>query len=232
MKKNLFQKKVEKILEYAKLGKKIHVPTKLHGLLPNGKEIEIVVITKDMLEKDETIKLLAAWRAKSNIWFPAQFRVTFNSTKKWAKEQLLNKKDRILFFFQLAGSNKPFGHAGLYRFNYKEKWCEGDNMIRGIESEETRGGMTVGFKLLYDWTFRYLKFDKMYLWLNYDNTQAKAVHYRNGFKNEYLIPLVKKVSRGRVSWVEQDPSENIVANKFFLRMYLKNPYNDLKVKKS
>lgn len=213
-----FPKRVEKILKSLKTGKKIDVPSKLHGILPNGKKIKMSVITEDMLKNNKTIKLLAAWRDKSNRWFPAQFKVTLDGTKKWATEQLLKKKDRILFFLQLIGDNKPFGHVGLYRFDYKEKSCEIDNIIRGEEREKTRGGMTIGLRMLINWTFFYLGVQKLYLKVFSDNARAISLYTRLGFKEVDRTPLMKKVENNVASWVEVNANEN---KKNFKRYFVK-----------
>ena len=202
--KNIFQSNIEKILRILKHGKKTSVPSKMKAILSNGKRLEIYVITKNLLDKDLVIKLLAEWRDKANIWFPSQFKVTFEGTKKWAHEQLINKKDRILFFLQVEGEKEPFGHIGFYRFDYGKKSCEIDNVIRGENSERSRGGMTTGLQILIDWTFKYLSIDNLYLKVFSDNTRAINLYERLGFSEVNRAPLFKSINNGVVSWVEDD----------------------------
>ena len=202
--KNIFQSNIEKILRILKHSKKTSVPSKMEAILSNGKKLEIYVITKNLLDGDLVIKLLAEWRDKANIWFPSQFKVTFEGTKKWAHEQLINKKDRILFFLQVEGEKEPFGHIGLYRFDYGKKSCEIDNVIRGENSERSRGGMTTGLQILIDWTFKYLSIDNLYLKVFSDNTRAIKLYERLGFSEVNRVPLFKSINNGVVSWVEDD----------------------------
>jgi len=57
-----------------------------------------------------------------------------------SKEQLLDKKDRILYFLFAGKNKKPFGHIGLYRIDYEKKSVELDNIIRGVKSGDSKGG--------------------------------------------------------------------------------------------
>ena len=215
--KNIFQSNIEKILRILKHGKKTSVPSKMEAILPNGEKLEIYVITKNLLDKDLVIKLLAKWRDKANIWFPSQFKVTFEGTKKWAHEQLINKKDRILFFFKLKDEKKPFAHAGLYRFDYKNQSCEIDNVIRGEESENTKGAITVGLKALINWSFMHLGIKDLYLKVFSDNTRAIKLYERLGFSEVNRAPLFKSINNGVVSWVE-DNNRKESTDRYFVTM--------------
>jgi len=202
--KNIFQSNIENFFRILKHGKEISAPSKMEAILPNGGKLEIYVITKNMLDEDLVIKLLAKWRDKANVWFPAQFKVTLKGTKKWAHEQLIDKKDRILFFFKVKDEKVPFAHAGLYRFDYEKHSCEIDNVIRGENSESSKGGMTTGLQTLIDWTFKYLSIDNLYLKVFSDNTRAIKLYKRLGFSEVNRVPLFKSINNGVVSWVEDD----------------------------
>lgn len=220
MNESIFQKRVEETFRNLKLGKPTPTPAILYAPLINGKKLTIYVVTKKLLSKKKTIELLADWRDKSNIWFPAQFKVTFDGTKKWAKEQLLEKKDRILFFLQVEKENTPFGHIGLYRFNFDEKSCEIDNIIRGIYTEQTKGAMTISLKLLIDWTYKFLGVKNIYLQVVSDNEKAIALYHRLGFKEVSRVPLIEKTENGVVTWVEVGEANKHIAKRFFVKMHL------------
>lgn len=215
--KNIFQYNIEKIFRILKHSKKTSVPPKMEEILPNGEKLEIYVITKNLLDEDLVIKLLAKWRDKANAWFPAQFKVTTEGTKKWAQEQLIKKKDRILFFLQVEGEKEPFGHIGLYRFDYGKKFCEIDNVIRGENSESSKGGMTKGLQVLIDWTFKYLSIDNLYLKVFSDNTRAIKLYERLGFSEVNRTPLFRSINNGVVSWVEDD-SKKESTDRYFVTM--------------
>ncbi len=221
MNEDNFQEKIELILHDLKFGKNIPTPASSSALLLSGEKMSMYTITTALLNQDKIISILAQWRDKNNIWFPAQFRVTFDGTKKWAKEQLLDKRDRILFFLQAEKSKDPFGHIGLYRFNYTEKSCEIDNVIRGIESKETRGGMTIGLQLLIDWTYTYLKVERLYLQVFSDNEKAISLYKRVGFEEVERTPLRKKIENDVVSWVEYEKDDGFIAKRYHIKMALK-----------
>lgn len=220
MTETAFRERVEKIFKNLKLEKKTTAPAILYDVLPNGEKLMVFVITGDMLEKDKTIRLLAKWRDKSNIWFPAQFRVTFEGTKKWAKEQLLDKKDRILFFLKIDSQKEPFGHIGLYRFDFFEKSCEIDNVIRGKDNKQTKGGMSISLQLLIDWTFKYLLIKRLYLRVFSDNERAVSFYNRLGFLELDRTPLVEKRENNITSWVDAVEGAKRDIKRYFIRMYL------------
>lgn len=221
MKTDSFKRATEKILHALKTDKKISVPSRLFKKLPNKKKLNAYVVTTKLLEDDRVIKLLADWRQKSNLWFPSQFNVTVDGTKNWASNQLLKKKDRILFFLQVEGEKEPFGHIGLYRFDYGKKSCEIDNVIRGENSESSKGGMTTGLQILIDWTFKYLLIQRLYLRVFSDNQRALRFYERLGFLELDRTPLVEKRENNIVSWIEAEKnSKNI--KRYFVRMYLDN----------
>lgn len=221
MKISSFQKKTEDILFSLKNEKNINIPFEMSVVLPSGKALNIYVISKSFVQEAKTISLFAAWRDKANIWFPAQFPVTIPGTKKWAVEQLHNKKDRILFFMKLKNSSKPFAHIGLYRFNYDDKSCEIDNVIRGDDVAGTKGAMTIGIKILVDWTFTYLKVKKLFLQVFSDNKKAMKLYEEVGFKKVSQTPLVEKEENGVVMWVHpQKHYEAKEIKRYFVKMVL------------
>lgn len=215
--KNFFQSNVEKIFYTLKHSRKTSVPPRMEAILPNARKLGIYVISNDLVDENLTVKLLAKWRDKANVWFPAQFKVTLAGTKKWAKEQLIGKKDRILFFFKVKDEKKPFAHAGLYRFDYENKSCEIDNVIRGKESKNTKGAMTIGLKTLINWSFRHLGVKNLYLKVFSDNIRAIKLYERLGFSEVNRVPLFKSVNNGVVSWVEDD-SRKESTNRYFVTM--------------
>src|SRR5258706_8149671 len=127
--KNSYQTRIERILYALKHDVSCDVPEEITVLLSNERKLRLYVISKTQTESDLVIRILAQWRDKANVWFPSQFPVTIEGTKKWAQEQLLNKRDRILFFVEIqGGEDNPFAHVGLYRFDFKKRTCEIDNI--------------------------------------------------------------------------------------------------------
>lgn len=218
--KNTFKKKIEKIFYDLKRNRKTIAPPEIEATLSNGRTIRLFVITEELLKRSSTIAFLASWRKKSNRWFPSQFQVTLAGTKKWAKEQLLDKSDRILFFFQAQNDAKPFGHAGFYRFDFENKSCELDNIIRGRISLKTKGGMTRGLEVLTKWGFEYLGLQKLDLRVFADNNRAVALYKRLGFREIEKIPLLRRKEKKSISWVEAKDHNEKQAKRFFVKMSL------------
>lgn len=197
---------------------KLNQPCRLSPIIPIQKDALIVgylrIVSKVSLKDPREIRLLAAWRRKYARWFPSQFRVTFKGTRKWVQEQLLEKEDRILFMIE--DLNKlPIGHIGLYRFNFDERFCEIDNVIRG--RKYLPGIMTAALNTLCAWGFSELKLKSMYLRVFADNEKAVTFYRRGGFTKVEKIPLKKIVTKGAIVWKEIE-TDTEKAQRYFLQM--------------
>lgn len=220
--KSIYQKGIERILCALKYDTSCEVPAEITVPLPTGKKLRLYVISKNLIMRDDVINTLAEWRDKANIWFPSQFPVTIEGTKKWACEQLLDKPDRILFFVEIEGGNDgPFAHVGLYRFNYEDRTCEIDNIIRGKNTLASKGGVTTALQAMIDWAFTNLGLTALYLQVFSDNKRAIALYKRLGFGEDNRVPLIKKVDSKVISWIEPKPGKNIEQiTRYFVRMKL------------
>lgn len=199
-----YKKKIEKKLKNLKNRKNKNTPHEIDVVLSDGTAVQMYVINDVHVIDDDVIKHLADWRDAANEWFPAQFPVTHEGTKRWAKNLLHDKEDRILFFIKKRGSDTPFGHMGLYRFDYGNKNAEIDNVIRGVVSDDTRGAMTEVLKEFMKWTFEHLELDHLHLTVFSDNTRAISLYERAGFVEKRRVPLVAKKDGDVVSWVDVD----------------------------
>lgn len=202
---------------------KLFSTLKYQGLkLPirNGHKIcgHLRLITYDILNNDKEITLLLRWRVKHQKWFPSQFKVTFARTKRWTKEQLLDKEDRILFFIE-SNENpiKQIGHLGLNRFNYKDHSCQIDNVIRG--TAYTKGMMTYALQTLIDFSFKNIGIKYLTLTTFAHNQPAIALYRRCGFKTSKKIPLEKEAKKGEIVWIPKKSKGP--AERFNLEMILK-----------
>ena len=81
-------------------------------------------------DSDETIELLTNWRNKFWDAFTVKFHATKDGTKKWLREQVYDKSDRILFLIIL--NDKKIGHIGTYRYNSIDNSAQIDNVLRSI----------------------------------------------------------------------------------------------------
>ena len=120
-------------------------------------------------------------------------------TKKWGKEQLLEKKDRILFMIEdLKGI--AIGHVGLYTFDYDKYSCEIDNIIRGEKG--VPGVMTAAIDSLCRWGRDVLGVKTFTLRCFADNAKAIALYRRSGFVEFAKIPLVQVQKKRITVWEE------------------------------
>lgn len=174
---------------------------------------ELRVITTASLEKPEHIRLLAKWRKMHERWFPSQFKVTNEGTKGWLEKAVIENKDRVLFFL-VTEKGEPVGHMGFYRFDFENKMCEADNILRGKAKKP--GIMTPALKALMTWGLCILGLEGYTLRTFSENERAIALYERCAFVRDREIPLEKKVEAGSVSWAET--SDKRKAERFFLVM--------------
>ncbi|MCL4418665.1 MAG: GNAT family N-acetyltransferase [Patescibacteria group bacterium] len=220
IKENSFKKRIFRIFENLK--KEIKDP-EAHPIIPIfDKKIFIGflrVLSVSSLESSEDIGKLAAWRKKHNWWFPAQFKVTVEGTKKWLDNLIFLQKDRLLFMVETP-SGIPFGHMGFFRFDFKDRSCEVDNIVRGENIKP--GAMTPALKALIEWAFSTLKIRTLYLTTYYDNERATVLYERCGFRILEKIPL-KKIKEGNIVKWEEDKALKGKAERYDLKMILDGP---------
>jgi RimJ/RimL family protein N-acetyltransferase len=189
-------------------------------LKKDGEAIAVMKpITVRAIDNAELIRLLAKWRQENEIWFPAQFKVTEEGTKKWLKEQVIEANDRFLFLLETP-DGIPFGHVGLYRFNFEEGACEIDNILRGAGN--IPGVMTAAVNVLDDWAFSVLGVRKLYLKVFSDNQRAIALYNRCGYKEIKKIPLKKVAENDMIKWIELPDDFKGKAERYFSIMALPN----------
>lgn len=182
-----------------------------------GERAQLRAITIRDLYDDRLIRLLAQWRDHAQDFFPSQFAVTFEGTKLWLENQVIKNFDRILFLVSSARNNMPVGHLGLYRFDWKEKSCEIDNVIRGRD-DLLPGIMTPATIQVGKWARKKLGVKILYLKVLADNQRAISLYERCGYKGVKRIPLRKEVHEGMIQWIE-DPGLK-KAERYFLQMRL------------
>lgn len=166
----------------------------------------------------ELITTLANWRKEAQVWFPSQFNVTVEGTKKWMENQVTGQKDRIFFWVEDC-EKKYVGHVGLFRFNYIDKYCEIDNIVRG-EASKFPGAMTYACSALIDWAFEKLGLETVCLRVLSDNKAALALYGRLGFMETQRTPLMKVVENDAVRWIDVIGQPYLDVEKYFVTMKL------------
>jgi len=185
----------------------------------SSKIADLVPINVDMEENDEAIKLLARWREENADAYPTQFKVTEEGTKKWLRTQLIERKDRILFFIQSL-DNMRIGHLGLSEFDFSEQSCEIDNVVRGRKTM-MKGIMTLALNTLLNWSVSKLELKRVYLRVFLDNERAIALYKRCGFKELAKIPLRRIEEKDIIKFIDIEDNSFDSADRYFLKMIWK-----------
>lgn len=176
-------------------------------------------VSKSAVDDMNEIKRLSKWRKQSEKWFPAQFKITDERTKKWFTERLMLAKDRYLFMIE-SPSGRPIGHIGLFRFNFENYACEIDNVIRG--ESDIKGIMTYAILVLINWSKKYLGVTNFTLEVFSDNEKAINLYKRCGFLPSKKIPLKKVKEKDQISWIEDPKLEKKVRR---YNLYMTYPQN-------
>lgn len=138
----------------------------------------------------EYIPLLFKWRAENQEGFNDEFRNDLHKTENWFNNILLPRKDRILYFIH-APSGEPLGHIGVSTFDFENKSCEIDNVVRGIKDGH-KGIMTHSTKTIIRWSREVLKVKDIYLRVFSDNHHAIRFYESNKFIKLHNIPVEGK----------------------------------------
>lgn len=171
-----------------------------------------VLTTRDAQE-ERLIRLLARWREENFDAYLTRSKITVEGTQKWLESGVLENKDRLLFLLEDA-DGRPVGHMGFYRFDFAQKSCEVDNIVRG----ETRpaGVMTPALQALMRWGMEVLQMSELRLQTFADNKRAIALYERCGFRETGRSPLTRMETPDKVEYAPTPPGGK--ADREWLRM--------------
>jgi RimJ/RimL family protein N-acetyltransferase len=167
----------------------------------------------------EYISLFGQWRKENPVGFASIFEISDKRTTFWLDDILLKREDRILFVIQ-SEVGTPLGHIGLSSFNFENKCCEIDNVVRGIKKCKP-GMMSFALEAIIEWGKKTLEVDNIFLRVLKDNLHAIEYYERNGFIKEFDIPLYKVVQEDEIKWIETKEREDQKPDRHFTYMRLK-----------
>ena len=138
------------------------------------------------------------WREKNEQWYPTVFPISKDGTINWYKEQVYGKEDRILFW--VCCNMGKIGHVGLSNFDWKNRSCDLDNILRGNDMEP--GSMTKAIEWLVKMARNYLLVQNIYLKTFGDNIKALRFYRGCGFHSVRKTPTDKIVTGNRTEYIE------------------------------
>jgi len=125
------------------------------------------------------IPLLAKWRAEHIYAFKNRDKISIKKTRDWAENILYENKDKILFIIYDLYM-MPIGHIGLAEFDYENKSCEIDNVIRG--ENDIPGIMTFALTAIINWAKEVLDTYNIKVRVIKNNKHAFKFYEKNSFK--------------------------------------------------
>lgn len=176
-------------------------------------DAKLIPISRFMENDEIIINELSNWRKENEFAYPAQFDITYEGTKKWLKNAVIDNDDRILFFIIDKLGNR-IGHIGFANCNSDKSELEIDNVLRGSKTYD-KGIMTLALKAIIDWAESILLVKRITLKVLSDNDHAIEFYKKNNFKEIDRLPLKKVVGENRIDWVDGCEKE---ADKYFIVM--------------
>ncbi len=158
----------------------------------------LMLLTTSHLEDQQIIRLCAKWRKQHEDWFPARFTVTVDGTARWLKNGVVEPPDRLLFMISV--NERYLGHVGLFRFEFDERTCEIDNIVRGESGYPGLIGDAIANMMRWGTSRLGLKGFTLQTFSN--NVKSLSLYAKLGFREVKRVPLVKIEAEDRVEWVD------------------------------
>lgn len=158
----------------------------------------LTLLTTSHLEDQQIIQLCAKWRKQHEDWFPARFTVTVDGTARWLKNGVVETPDRLLFMVSVNGAY--LGHVGLFRFEFDDRTCEIDNIVRGESGYPGLIGDAITNMMR--WGSNRLGLKGYTLQTFSNNERSLSLYARLGFREVKSVPLLKIEVEGGVEWVD------------------------------
>jgi len=117
----------------------------------------------------ESINKLKDWRIKNRFAYKGTYKITQASMRKWLREYVLDKEDRVLYWVYAEGT--CMGHIGLT--NIKKDDAEICDVSRGLVGFP--GAMHTALELLS------APYKRVHLRVLSSNTHAIEFYEKNGF---------------------------------------------------
>lgn len=210
----IFTKNIKNEFLFLKQETAFHEAVAKGILLPKSSGI-LIPINYTYTEDDCLISLLAKWREENYFAYSAKFKVTFEGTKKWLKEQVLDNPSRLLFLV-IDQYGRWIGHLGLGDCLNDERSIMLDNILRG-DKLHARGIMSEAVIELSEWARKMFMPARIYLKVLDDNLHAIDFYKKLGFIEEHRIPLKRHEREDGYAYIE---TTDTAADRYFVEMIL------------
>ena len=157
------------------------------------------VFLKLIDESKETITLLTKWRKQYRNNFGSDFTIDENKTKKWIREQVLSKIDKIVFLIYV--DNQKIGIISTSEYDEDTNSAILDTMMKDPKFE-LPGLMTTIEKVYLKWMFDGLKLEKIRGVLFSDNLKMMKIHTKCGWKLLEVVPIEQTKTKDGIKWVK------------------------------
>lgn len=189
------------------------------GIIITDEDGDTLAEFKHVDFSNNTIKLLTQWRNEFFDSFFDKFPATEERTKKWLKEQVIEKEGRILFIIWING--QIYGHMGINRYNQEDNSAEIDNVVRGIQNKHSNLMKNATIALM-TWMYKELGLSKILVECWSDNYPAVNLYLGLiGFKIVEKIPFRKKTTDNGWKWVETTLNENDSGKRYVVKGEIK-----------
>ncbi len=172
----------------------------------------LVAIGNWVFADDVFIEQMMLWRKRFRSFFFTEFDESIESTTYFLTKFAIGNQQQILF--AIYGADKTLiGHIGIAKYSAISGNI--DNIVRGVSGGHVNL-MYFAQKVLINWAFTVLNFDRVRLCILSNNLVAKMFHERFGFKIIASRYLKKQASEDGINTnlfvhVECDKSHSNVA---------------------
>jgi len=150
-----------------------------------GESYSLVPISVLHLEDNQLIELLCELRNSNIDIYPDSTPTTFESTRSWLKNSVIENDKRILFLVVDNFLNVQ-GHLGLWQRD--EKTIELDNVLKSNECK-VRGLFTLAVNALESWINEMANLSELTLRVLDSNQHAKEFYKKLGYATVSSIPM-------------------------------------------
>ena len=168
------------------------------------------------IDDDDQIERLKSWRNENISAYLDQAPATFDGTKNWLKNNVLENSSKILFLVYNK-RDEPIGHIGIADGLITDSLVEMDNIVRGDKAAQ-KGLISLALYELISWVFLSISTNKVYLRVFSDNYKAISIYKNLQFTHISKEPLEKKINDGLVKYNFLESNKN--AELYFCYMEL------------